>query len=168
MLTTQIGGLFQRLIESNEASIEETARLLAQATIGEGKVIFAGLDDLSTIYTVSQNDIDPFEGAIPYETEMTIHTSDRVWLISKSAKDPRALELARSLSAQFIPFAAIAPEKEENNELFDLASTYISTGLMRGLLPGDDGKRILQPHALANLFIYEAVKIAYDEMLVDE
>ena len=51
------------------------------------------------------------------------------------------------------------------NELADLASTYISTGLTRGLLPGDDGERIVQPHALAALFIYEAVKIAYDEML---
>ena len=30
--------------------------------------------------------------------------------------------------------------------------------LTRGLLPGDDGERIVQPHALAALFVYEAVK----------
>ena len=70
---------------------------------------------------------------------------------------------------RFIPFAALAAEKPgSGNELEDLAYTYISTGLTRGLLPGDDGERIVQPHALSALFVYEAVKIAYDEMILDE
>ncbi len=169
MLTTQIGGLFQRLAENNEEAIEETARLLAQATIGEGKVIFAGFDELSTVYTVSQNELDPFIGATEYQSNKEINTPDRVWILTKSAKDPRALKLARALSLQFIPFAALAIEKEDkDNELAHLAATYISTGLTKGLLPGDDGQRMVQPHALATLFVYEAVKIAYDEMVTDD
>lgn len=167
MLTTQVGGLLQRIGTNNEEAIEETARLLAQATIGEGKVIFAGFDELDTICTVAQNNVEPFRGAIRHEKGMDIGTADRVWILTKSATDSRALELARTLSDQFIPFAAVATENIEDNELYDLASTYISTGLKRGLLPGDHGERIVQPHALANLFIYEAVKMAYDEMLAD-
>ena len=79
-----------------------------------------------------------------------------------------ALELARFLAKKFIPFAVVSAEKADDNELADLASAYISTGLTRGLLPGDDGKRYVEPHALAALFIYEAVKVAYDEMVADD
>ena len=36
ILTTQIGGLFQKVATNQEEAIEETARLLAQAGIGQG------------------------------------------------------------------------------------------------------------------------------------
>ena len=79
------------------------------------------------------------------------------------------MELAQQLAERFIPFAALAAEKSgSDNKLEDLAYTYISTGLTRGLLPGDDGARIVQPHVLSALFVYEAVKIAYDEMISDK
>lgn len=168
MLTTQISGLFQRIAGNNEEAIEETARLLAQATIGEGEVIFAGFGELDVVGAVALNGVEPFIGAIRYEKELEIGTEDRVWIMTTSADDVRALELAHALSNKFIPFAAIATEKAEDNALFDLASTYISTGLTKGLLPGDNGERIVQPHVLANLFIYEAVKMAYNEMLADD
>ncbi len=167
ILTTQIGGLFDRIATNNDTSIEETARLLAQATVGEGRVIIAGLDELDAVHLVATLSEKPFHGAIPYDPSLEIGKADRVWIFTRSAAHPEALELARSLAEEFIPFAAIAPEKEEDNALADLAMTYISTGLMRGLLPGDDGERIVQPHVLAALFIYEAVKMAYDEMLID-
>ena len=168
MLTTQISGLFQRIAENNEEAIEETARLLAQATIGEGKVIFAGFDELDIVSTVALNGVEHFAGAIRYEEGLEFGKEDRVWIMTRSADDARALQLARKLSSKFIPFAVTATEKSEDNALFDLASTYISTGLTKGLLPGEDGHRIVHPHAIANLFIYEAVKIAYDEMLGDD
>ena len=168
MLTTQINGLFQRIAENNEEAIEETARLLAQATIGEGKVIFAGFDELDIVSTVSLNGIEHFAGAIPYQEGLEIGKEDRVWIMTRSSDDSQALELARKLSNKFIPFAATAPGSHEDNALFELATTYISTGLTKGLLPGEDGNRIVYPHAIANLFIYEAVKIAYDEMLGDD
>ena len=41
ILTTQLTGLFQRIGQSEEEAIEETARLLAQAAIGQGTVYFA-------------------------------------------------------------------------------------------------------------------------------
>ena len=47
----------------------------------------------------------------------------------------------------------------------DLAYTYISMGIKKGLLPNELGERIVMPHTLTALFIYEAIKIAYDEML---
>lgn len=167
MLTTQLSGLLDRIAKNNEEAIEETARLLAQATVGEGRVIIAGFDELTVVETVAAMSEKPFLGAIPYNSALTIGHADRVWIFTRSVNDSNALELARSLAKEFIPFAVVAPEKEDDQELADLAMTYISTGLLRGLLPGEDGERIVEPHALANLFIYEAVKIAYDEMLMD-
>lgn len=167
MLTTQVGGLLDRIATNNDESIEETARLLAQATVGEGRVIIAGFDELDAVQLVATLGAEPFFGAIPYTPTLEIGQEDRVWILTRSSTNPGALDLARSLAEDFIPFAVVAPETDENNELADLAMTYISTRLTRGLLPGDDGRRIVQPHGLAALFIYEAVKISYDEMLTD-
>lgn len=169
ILTTQIGGLLQRIATSAEGSIEETARLLAQATIGEGRVILAGFGELEAVTTTALHGVEPFSGAVRYENGMEIGSADRVWLLARSATDNHVLELARLLAERFIPFAALAADKSaEDNELEDLAYTYIATGLTRGLLPSDTGERIVQPHVLAALFVYEAVKLAYDEMVSDE
>lgn len=167
MLTTQIGGLLDRIATNNEESIEETARLLAQATVGEGRVIIAGFDELDAVQRVATLSEKPFTRAIPYHSALEIDHTDRVWIFTRSATSSATLELARSLATDFIPFAAVAPENEEENELAELATTYISTRLTRGLLPGENGERIVQPHAMVALFVYEAVQIAYDEMLAD-
>lgn len=167
MLTTQLNGLLDRIATNNEDAIEETARLLAQATVGEGRVIIAGFDELKIVHTVATDAKTPFAGAIAYDEDLEIDQADRVWIFTRSANEPGALELARKLAEKFIPFAVVAPEKEEAHELANLAMTYLSTGLLRGLLPGEDGERIVEPHALAALFIYEAVKISYDEMIDD-
>ena len=39
----------QRIATSSEEAIGETARLLAQATIGEGRVILAGFDEMEAV-----------------------------------------------------------------------------------------------------------------------
>lgn len=167
MLTTQISGLMQRITSKNNDSIEETARLLAQATIGEGRVFIVGFGEMDAVRLTALDGAEPFTGAVPYADNMDFSTADRVWIISRNANDIRSLEIARLLASRFIPFAAIAAEKpDDSNELATLATTYIETGITRGLLPGEDGERIVQPHALAALFIYEAVKMAYDEMLI--
>ena len=169
ILTTQIGGLFQRIASNGEESIEETARLLAQATIGQGRVIIAGFGEMGAVTATALTGVEPFQGAVRYVEGMAIESADRVWLLSRSAEDERALDLARLLAERFIPFAALSADKPgEDNVLEDLSYTYVSTGLTRGLLPGDNGERIVQPHAIAALFVYEAVKLAYDEMVADE
>lgn len=169
MLTTQISGLLQRIAMNGEEAIEETARLLAQATIGEGRVIIAGYEDMDAVVSAAKFGADVFTRVIRYEEGMDIDKSDRVWILTRTETDEPALELARDLAGRFIPFAAVASGKaDENNELAELAFTYVSTGITRGLLPGDNQERIVHPHSLAALFIYEAVKRSYDEMLSDE
>ena len=169
ILTTQISGLFQRIATNGEEAIEETARLLAQATIGEGRVILAGFEEMEAVIATALDGVEPLHGAVRYENDMEIGSADRVWLLTRSASDEQALKLAQLLADRFIPFAALAAEKPgDDNVLEDLAYTYVATGLTRGLLPSENGERIVQPHAMAALFVYEAVKLAYDEMISEE
>ena len=75
MLTTQISGLLQRIAGNGEESIEETARLLAQATIGEGRVIIAGFGEMEAVTATAIHGAEPFNGAVRYEVGMDIGNS---------------------------------------------------------------------------------------------
>ena len=97
-MTTQISGLLQRIAGNGEESIEETARLLAQATIGEGRVIIAGFGEMEAVTATAINGAEPLNGAVRYEFGMDITTADRVWLLTRSAMDETAFELARHLA----------------------------------------------------------------------
>ena len=48
MLTTQLTGLLQRIVNSEEENIEETARLLAQAAAREGFIYFAAFGEMES------------------------------------------------------------------------------------------------------------------------
>lgn len=166
ILTTQLSGLLQRITQNEEDAIEETARLLAQATIGEGHVYFACFGEMQTIELNALQAVEPFHKLVPWTADTVLTEADRVCIFTRSAYNIEALALAEELHQRFIPFAAIASEvANADNPLADLAYTYISTRVKGGLLPNDAGQRIVVPHALAGLFVYEAIKIAYDEML---
>ena len=166
ILTTQLSGLLQRITQSEEEAIEETARLLAQAGVGEGNVYFACFGEMQVVELNALQGVEHFAKLLPWTKNTEVSEADRVCIFTRSAQDKDALALAQKLSNRFIPFAAVASEVvTSENPLADLAYTYISTRMRGGLLPNDLGERIVVPHAIAALFIYEALKIAYDEML---
>lgn len=166
MLTTQLSGLLQRIATGQEDAIEETARLLAQAGIGQGRVYFACFDELQAIELNALQAGEPFTKLQSWTIHTELTDVDRVCIFTRHAEHPEALALAQSLYDAFIPFAVVASEKEgDAGEMANLAYTYISIGIQKGLLPNDVGERIVMPHTFAALFIYEAIKIAYDEFL---
>lgn len=169
MLTTQLSGLFQRIAGSEEENMEETARLLAQAAAREGTVFFATFGEMKSISINAQFAAEPFPSMQVWSPESKLTSADRVWILTRSCEDEEALKLAKKLNDEFIPFSALAAEPiSEENMLAELAYTYISTKLLKGLLPTEDGGRTVLPHALAGLFVYEAVKMQVNEMLVGE
>ena len=84
---------FNVSLGNGEESIEETARLLAQATIGEGRVIIAGFGEMEAVTATAFHGAEPLSGAVRYDVGMDIVSADRVWLLTRSAMDERALEL---------------------------------------------------------------------------
>ncbi|WJY26530.1 DUF2529 family protein [Sporosarcina trichiuri] len=168
MLTTQLTGLLQRIAGSQEEAVEDTARLLAQAAAGEGRVLLSGTGEMHGVVLNAIAGAEPFLKAAVLESPETPDQADRVWLFARSAADEEILQIARPLAERGIAFAAVGDVKEsEDNELSSLADAYIATGVTRGLLPDDDGGRVVQPHLFAALFIFSAVKLSYDEMLMD-
>lgn len=167
ILATQVRGLLERIAENQEENIEETARLLAQALVGEGQIVIAAFDEMEAVAVSALQGAEPLSRAISYTGQVS--SADRVWLVTRKSDHPEALELARQLADEMIPFAVLTSDPlNDSNELADLAFTAISTNLTKGLIPGPTGERIVQPHALAALFVYEAVKMALDEMMAEE
>lgn len=169
MLTTQLSGLLQRISNSEEENMEETARLLAQAVVSGGTIFFAAYGEMKSISVNAQFAAEPFPSMQSWSPDIELTSTDRVWILTRSCFDKEALDLAKKLSNEFIPFSALATEPVSNdNELAELAYTYISIKLTKGLLPTEDGSRIVLPHALGGLFVYEAVKMKLEEILRDE
>ena len=165
ILTTQLSGLLQRITQNEEETIEETARLLAQASVGAGNIYFACFGEMKVVELNALNSVEGFPKLLPWTKDIQLDEADRVCIFTRSAFDEEALSLAQDLNEAFIPFAAVASEvASADNPLADLAYTYISTRIRGGLLPSESGERIVVPHAIAALFIYEAIKIAFDEI----
>lgn len=169
MLTTQLTGLLQRIATSEEESIEETARLLAQAAAREGKIYFATFGEMTSISVNAQFAAEPFPSMQVWTPAIELTSADRVWIITRSSENKEAIALAEKLSDAFIPFSVLAAEPaSDDNTLSTLAYTYVSLKLTKGLLPTDDGSRVVLPYALSAMFVYEAVKMKLDEMLIGE
>lgn len=171
ILTTQLTGLLQRIQQSEESAIEETARLLAQAGITEGVIYFACFGEMAAVALNAVASADPFVKFAKWTPTVEIHSTDRVIIFTRSGTDAEAITLAKALNDEFIPFAAVASEPaSETNELSELAYTYISLKVRGGILPHPTnlGERIVMPHLMAALFIYEAIKLEFDEMISDE
>ncbi|KGR75953.1 DUF2529 family protein [Ureibacillus sinduriensis] len=171
ILSTQMSGLFQRIIQSEEEAIEETSRLLAQASIGQGNIYFACFDELQAIETNALHGAEPFINLKSWSTTTPLTEADRVCIFTTKNENPEALNLAKKLYENFIPFSVVSNEpKSESNELSELAYTYISMKVRGGILPHPTklGERVLIPNLMAGLFIYEAIKLNYDEMISDD
>ncbi len=171
ILSTQMSGLFQRIIQSEEEAIEETSRLLAQASIGQGNIYFACFDELQAIELNALRGAEPFTNLKEWSPTTGLTDSDRVCIFTAKSDNPEALSLAKKLYDSFIPFSVISSEpKSDANELSELAYTYVSMKIRGGILPHPTklGERVVIPYLMAALFIYEAIKQNYDEMISDD
>ena len=172
ILTTQLTGLFQRIQSTEEDKIGDAARLLAQAGIGEGNVYFACFGELTAVELHALHGVQPFNKLLPWSDKVELTEADRVCIFTPSAFDKEAIALAKRLFDDFIPFAVVTSEKEEaeGNELAELAYVYVSLKIRGGILPHPTnlGERIVFPHLIATLYVYEAIKMEYDEMVGEE
>ena len=172
ILTTQLTGLFQRIHDTEEDKIGDAARLLAQAGIGQGNVYFACFGELAAVELNALYGVQSFYKLAQWSSEVELSESDRVCIFTRSAFDTEAIALAQKLYDDFIPFAVVTNEKEdaEGNELADLAYAYVSLKIRGGLLPHPTnlGERIVFPHLMAALYVYEAIKMEYDEMVGED
>lgn len=160
MLSTQLSGLFQRIAGQEEA-IEDTARVLAQAAVGEGTIFIAAFGEMKAVAISALEGAEPLASCAMWHPDSMITSADRVWILAKNTEGD---ELANRLNDAHLPFAMLTAETRNNDKEAD---AFISLKIDKGLLPAEDGSRTVVPHAIGALFVYHAVKMAIDEMLAE-
>jgi hypothetical protein len=128
--------------------------------IGEGRIYLAAFGELEAVCSAALDGTESLAGAARYEAGTTLTSAYRVWIL---AKKDEADTLAQHLAESNVPFAMLTAQSHDH----DCASAFLSMGIDKGLLPGDEGERIVIPHALGALYVYHAVKLTIDEMLAE-
>ncbi|PLR96600.1 DUF2529 domain-containing protein [Bacillus sp. T33-2] len=168
MFSTQLTGIFKRLQEKQEFAIEDGARLLAQASAGEGNIFIYGKAEMAAVPFEAVEGAEPLLSAKIFNNgsleELT--DADRVLIIARKSDDEDAVGIAEALVGKRIPFVAVStavPEAAE--ELSLLADVHIDLGMKKGLLPDEHGNRVGMPTSIAALFVYFALKFTVEEIL---
>lgn len=166
MFSTQLTGIFQRINEQEEYAIEDGARLLAQATVGEGHIYIQGFQEMAAVsYEALHGKEQLFKSKLLTDKKELLPI-DRVLIITRYAHDPEAVLLGQRLSKENIPFVAISGISEyTQNDLTETADIHIDTKVVRGLIPDNKGKRVGFPSSIAGLYIYHLLKMTIDEMV---
>ncbi|MBM7605294.1 hypothetical protein JOC75_003317 [Metabacillus crassostreae] len=170
IFTTQITGHFNRILEQEEMSIEDSARLLAQALVGDGKVYLYGHKELHGVVlealTGSENLVGAeslldSEGAIKEVTP-----ADRVILFTYRSTDEEAISIAKELTSKGIQTVGVsALIKNTDAGLNQNTDLHIDAKLRQPLIPGDDGERYGFPALMTALYVYYALSFTIKEIL---
>lgn len=168
ILSTQLTGLFMNIKRKEEFHIEDGARLLAQAPIGEGKIYLKGFKEMKGIICEALEGAEPLANAKRLDAETELVHTDRVIIFTRFSNDEQAVQLGKRLSSKGIPFIAVSGGANEDGDcLLNIADIHINTHLVKPLLPTDDGERIGFPAPVPAFFIYYALKYTIDEILVE-
>lgn len=168
MFTTQLTGLFKRIMDKEIFSIEDGARLLAQASAGEGVVYIKGFGEMEGVESEAIHGQEPLKNAQVLAGLSDLHSIDRVILFTRFSDDPEAIALAEKLREENIPFVAVSGIKQtESGQLSDLADVHINTSVIKPLIPNEDGERVGFPALMASLYIYTSLKFLLDEIMTD-
>jgi uncharacterized phosphosugar-binding protein len=167
MFSTQLTGLFNRLQEKEEFSMEDAARLLAQAAAGQGTIYIFGTKEMQAIGHEAVYGEEPLQAAAVLTEEAELKAADRVMIISRYTDDEEAVHIARNLREKGIPFVAISTIRGENDGvgLHNLADVHIDLRIKKGLLPDESGNRVGFPTSIAALYVYFGLKFTIEEIL---
>jgi Domain of unknown function (DUF2529) len=171
MFSTQLSGLFKRLQEKEEFSIEDGARLLAQAAAGEGIIYLYGAGEMGAVPLEAVHGVEPLKGAALLELAQAseVTSADRVLIVTRHSNDSEAVKLAQELIDSGHSFVGLSTVVENDGEpgLDTLADVHIDLKITKGMLPDEFGNRFGQPTSMAVLFIYYGLKFTIDEIMAE-
>ncbi|MCH1626201.1 DUF2529 domain-containing protein [Fredinandcohnia quinoae] len=172
IFTTQLQGQFKKIMEQEELSIEDGARILAQAVISGGKIYVHGISEMSAITAEALHGAEPLAAAKPlfFNGDMAEVTDlDRVLLISRFSTDNEAIMLADSLHKKGIQTVGISAVKkdEDAQSLDNIVDIHIDSKLTKPLLPNEDGTRFGFPSVMTALYAYYGLAFTIKEMIAE-
>ncbi|MBD1379690.1 DUF2529 domain-containing protein [Metabacillus arenae] len=166
IFTTQLIGHLNRIQEKEEYSLEDGARLLAQAAVGDGDIYLYGAGELEAILIEAIKSSEPFPHAKKLIDPSEVRAEDRVLLFSHHSNDEKAIELAKQLSKNGIQIVGVsAALQSEEQGLADICDVHIDSKLKNGLIPHEDGSRYGFPAIMTSLYVYYALHLTINEIL---
>lgn len=165
IFSTQLSGLFKN-ISQDEFALEDAARLLAQAVIGDGHIYIHGFKEMKGIVSEALEGIDAIANCKVMPNIEQISSVDRVLLFTRNSDDPEAITLAKQLEELNVPFVGVSTVHDDmKTGLQDLAHIHINLNVKRGLVPTDTGERVGFPSLLVALFAYHGIQLTLSELL---
>ncbi|MBE4907742.1 DUF2529 domain-containing protein [Bacillus luteolus] len=171
IFTTQLQGLFTKIHDKELLSIEDGARLLAQAAIGEGIIYIHGFAEMEAVTleaTIGQEPMISAARLIDDTKQMAeVSPVDRVLLVTRFSTDEDAIELAQTLTTKGIEVVAISAlvPNSEGPSLDKIVDIYIDSKLGKPLIPDDDGNRFGFPSIITALYAYYGLAFSIKEMV---
>ena len=150
-------------------NIEDSARLLAQALVGEGFIYLHGTNEMDGIVAEALFGAEPMKQAkrlFENGKEVEVTSADRVLLISRFSTDEEVVAIAK-LQADGHSIVGISAIQEGTESLEQYTDVHIDTKLLKGLIPDDEGNRYGFPSLMIALFAYHGIKFTIDEMLMN-
>jgi DNA-binding MurR/RpiR family transcriptional regulator len=169
IFATQTIGFLQKIAAEEELALEDGARLLAQAVIGDGRILLHGVGEMEAIVIEALYGPDP----LPKATRLMengrlrddIDETDRVLLITRFSNDNDAVRLAEQLKSQGVETVAISALVKDEPSLADIVDVHIDSKLQKPVVPKEDGSRIGMPTVIAASFAYYCLLLMMDDIL---
>jgi len=166
MLATQLTGTFQRINEKETLHIEDAARALSQAIVGEGHVYVWGTGEMKSLIHEVEEGPETLPKQHVYNENISLSSIDRVIIASRFADDEEALTLVNTVQNQGAQVIQISALTKEENPLQELADFHIDTKMAGPMLPFDMD-RIGFPSVLAMFYVYMAIYVTTKEIIAE-
>ncbi|MGQ0451938.1 DUF2529 family protein [Bacillus sp. SS-TM] len=151
-----------------QLTFEDSARLLAQALVGDGFIYLHGTNEMEGVVAEALFGAEPMKQAkrlFENGKEVEVTSADRVLLISRFSTDEAVVEIAKKLQEEGHSIVGISALQEGTESLERYTDVHIDTKLLKGLIPDDEGNRYGFPSLIVALFAYHGIKFTIDEML---
>ncbi|MGR5996296.1 DUF2529 domain-containing protein [Bacillus cereus] len=167
IFSTQLSGYFSRVSQKEEMNIEDSARLLAQALVGDGFIYLHGTNEMEGVVAEALFGAEPMKQAkrLFENGKEEVTSADRVLLISRFSTDEAVVEIAKNYKKRDTSIVGISALQEGTESLERYTDVHIDTKLLKGLIPDDEGNRYGFPSLIVALFAYHGIKFTIDEML---
>ncbi|MFD1020065.1 DUF2529 family protein [Thalassobacillus hwangdonensis] len=167
MLTTQLTGKFKQIEEKEALPIEDAARSLAQALVGDGHVYVKGFKEMKAL----EAEMTEGEERLPECRLLTGNESltpiDRVLIATRYSTDEEALQLVDKVKAQGAEVVALSSLVKNETGLEKAADIHVDLKVIQSLLPFEDSEWIVFPSAMTMLYSYYAIYMTLKEILAE-
>jgi DNA-binding MurR/RpiR family transcriptional regulator len=171
IFTTQLVGYFKSIQENEEMNIEDSARAIAQAIVGDGNIYVHGKDEMNCIATEAVLGAEPMpKTSFLFNDEgkfiRNLSSLDRVIVATRFSNDETIVRLVKEIKESGATVIGISAIQEDDVAcLATVCDFHIDTKLIQGLVPQDDGSRIGFPSSMLALYAYFGLSFIVKEML---